>query len=124
MVYTLLVGWCLLGRVVEPENGYLLIAAPCLVPAGWYGYGFLRENSGSQDYGLAISAAGWLLLALSCFLKFSLKTNDLVQQGDGKFVKVVRPGESPAALILGAVAVGCLLAGAGLSWYAWRRGAD
>lgn len=121
MIYTLLVGWCLIGRVVEPENGYLLIAIPCLVPAGWYAYGFLRANDDDQDFGLAISAAGWVMLALACFLKFSLKTNEVVLQQDGSFSRVVRPADSPTALVLGIIAVACLLVGAGVSWYAWRR---
>ncbi len=66
-LYALLVGILILSGRVAPERAYWLMALPCLVPAAWYLYGFLRADG--RDYGLIASAAGWFFAALTLFLK-------------------------------------------------------
>jgi hypothetical protein len=67
LVYTLLIGFLLLGERIAPERAYLLIALPCLVPAIWYLSGFLRADG--NDTGLVVSSLGWFLVALALFSK-------------------------------------------------------
>ncbi len=66
-LYALLVGILILTGQVAPERAYWLFALPCLVPAAWYLYGFLRADG--RDTGLILSALGWLFAALTFFFK-------------------------------------------------------
>ena len=66
-LYALLVGILILGNRIAPERAYWLLALPCLVPTGWYLYGFLRADG--RDSGLLLSALGWFFAALTFFLK-------------------------------------------------------
>jgi hypothetical protein len=67
LVYTLFVGFGIMGGRIDPDRAYLFIALPCLVPAIWYLVGFLRAEGG--DIGLVASSLGWFLAALTFFSK-------------------------------------------------------
>lgn len=121
MLYTLIIGWCLLGRVIQPDTGFLLIALPCLIPAGWYAYGFLSNSEPDQDYGLLFSTIGWVLVALACFIRFLVKTSEVVPMQDGTFTVTTRSANSPAAMVCGVFAVICILLGILFSWLTWQK---
>lgn len=122
MLYTLLVAWSLLGKYVSPDSGYLLIAVPCLIPLGWYSYGYLTAAPEQQDQGLLFSAAGWGLLAIACYIRYSTKAERLIRVPNSPFFqKVTQSADSPTAKLCVAVAIVCLLVGAGLSWYYWQN---
>lgn len=123
VLYTLLVGWALLAKIVQPDSGYLLTAIPCLVPAGWYCYGYFNAERQVEDQGLLFSAVGWGLLAVACYIRYSNKVEVLVRQPNSAiFVKMTRSAtSSPTANLCGVLAVICLLLGAIVSWYAWQH---
>ena len=66
-LYALLIGILILNGRIVPERAYWLFALPCLVPAAWYLYGFLRADG--RDTGLILSALGWFFAALTFFFK-------------------------------------------------------
>lgn len=109
IVYTAMVGIGLLAGNVPAERSFLLMMVPCLVPAVWNLYGFLRADAG--DNGLIVSAVGWFMGAMS------LLTQHLVvgaQLSQGQPLGAI--AFSPPAMLCGGVAITLVVTGAILSW--------
>lgn len=116
-LFALLVGTLILTNQIAPERAYWLFALPCLVPVGWYLYGFLRADG--RDYGLLLSAAGWLCAALTFFFKH-LSNRAALASGtlpDG-------PSDSPLASLCAFLAVAGIMSGAVLSARYWKSRLD
>ncbi|MDQ3814564.1 MAG: hypothetical protein M3347_11510 [Armatimonadota bacterium] len=118
MVYTLLLGWGLVFKIVPYEQAYLWMAVPCLAPIALYLYGFVRVPDRQQDFGLLLSAMGWILVALALIIKHSAIAGALQAAGSSTTVTNANPPATTICLIL---AVICLVFGGVLSWTAWAR---
>lgn len=114
IVYTAMVGVGLLGGSVAPERAFLLMVPPCLVPAVWNLYGFLRADAG--DNGLIVSGVGWFMGAMA-LLTQHLVVGAQISQG----LPVSKIGFSPPAMLCGAVAITMVIAGAVLGWLNFRQ---
>ena len=116
-VYALLVAWGLAAGWIGLDRSYALLAVPCLVPVAWYAYGFLQVRDAQDDIGLLISAAGWTLLTFGLLIQDATwrGAQDAAQRG------VVVDNQSAPAMICFALAIVCILAGAALSFDAWRK---
>jgi hypothetical protein len=112
LVYTLLIGFLLLGERVAPERAYLFIALPCLVPAIWYLSGFLRADG--NDTGLVVSSIGWFLVALALFSKHMT-----IQAALGRGLRPDQISDSAATWIFSLLAIAGLVGGAVLSSRYW-----
>ncbi len=113
-LYALLVGILILTGRVAPESAYWLLALPCLVPAAWYLYGFLRADG--RDTGLLLSALGWFFAALTFFFKH-LSSVAALRNGQV-------PGEapdSPLAFLCAFLAVAGVVGGAVISGRYWMN---
>lgn len=113
-LYALLIGILILSGRIAPERAYWLLALPCLVPAGWYLYGFLRADGG--DFGLVLSALGWIFAALTFFLKHlssaaALASGRLPDAGT----------DSPLSYLCAFLAVAGLMSGAVVSGRNWKE---
>ena len=106
MVLTWLLGVLVLQGTVAPRTSFGWMTFLCLIAAGWYGYGYLREGSG-KDPGLVLSASGWLLAELAAFAQFLT---------DG-------PDTNPAVTVFGWLAGLLILAGAIWSLIRWFQSA-
>ncbi|HEX8466047.1 MAG TPA: hypothetical protein VF627_15645 [Abditibacterium sp.] len=118
LVYTLLTLSGLLGDRIAPQNAYLPLALPCLVPAFWYLIGFLRHEGG--DFGLILSSAGWFLAALTLGWKH-LSTVAEFSRG----VPLDQVSNPPATWIFALASIAAILAGAvqsGRYWVAQNKG--
>jgi hypothetical protein len=114
MVYTLLVGWGLLSGSVPPERTYLLMLLPCLAPAIWNLFGFLRADA--DDVGLFISGTGWLLAAIALLIQHKAIMEQLA-----KGVSIASANSSSLATVIGLLAAALILTGAALSWRSFRN---
>lgn len=112
VVYTLFVGSGLLSSRIPAERAYLLIAAPCVVPALWYLYGFLRADD--KDYGLVLSAIGWFLAALT-LLEKHLATGAALDKG----MSLSQVPDSAASVLFSLLSVAAIVGGAVLSGRYW-----
>ena len=119
-VYALIVAWGLSAGWIGLDRSYALLAAPCLVPVAWYAYGFLQVRDAQDDTGLLISAAGWTLLT------FGLLIQDATWRGAQNAARrgVDVDAQSAPAMICFALALVCIVAGAALSFDAWRNSSD
>jgi len=115
MVYTLALGLALLIGTIQPQHGFLAMALICVVPVGWYGYGFVMVPDAKQDFGLLLSAVGWVMIIMALLIKHSdgLTRSAAINPIDAQSTP------TPAAMVCVVVAVLCLLLGAILSWRAW-----
>ena len=124
MLYTLLLGWGLLYRIVPFQAAYLLMALPCLAPVVWYAYGFLRVADTTQDFGLLMSALGWGCILIALLAKHVALMGDLRAREAGTLVG--DPGQSQMATVFLTLGFLSLLIGAFISARAWimaaRRG--
>jgi peptidoglycan/LPS O-acetylase OafA/YrhL len=102
MILAWLLGVLVLQGAFSPRSAFGWMAFLCLLASGWYGYGFVRENS-DKDPGLVLSAAGWLLAALAAFVQF-------LTSG---------PDTNPATAVFGWLAALLILAGAAWSLARW-----
>jgi hypothetical protein len=116
LIYTLLIGWALLSNVIPPQRAYWLIALACVVPAVWYGYGYLKAADYEQGLGLLLSAVGWALAALALLIKHSI-----VSTLSPEALAAGNEAGSIWVTICGALAVLCILIGAFLSAHTWTR---
>ena len=121
MLYTLLLGWGLLARLVPFQYAYLLMAIPCLAPALWNAYGFLRVKQTGQDFGLLLSALGWGCILIALLAKHIALGNDLRARDAGTLVGNF--GQSQVALIFFVAGALALLMGAIISARAWAEAA-
>ncbi len=121
MLYTLLLGWGLLARLVPFQFAYLLMALPCLAPTLWYAYGFLRVTEAAQDTGLLISSVGWGCILIALLAKHMALANDLRARDLGTLIET--PGQSQVTLIFLVAGVAALLVGAIISARAWANAA-
>ena len=117
VLYALLIGIGLLANSIRPENGYLLMALPCLVPVAWYGYGFIKVADAEQDFGLLLSALGWLLVALA----FIIKHRAALRAAEDAARGVVTSDDPVGVTVCMGLAAFAILAGAFLSWHAWVK---
>lgn len=113
-LYALLVGILILSGRIAPEGAYWLLALPCLVPAVWYLYGFLRADG--SDSGLILSALGWFFAALTFFLKHltiraTLASGVLPDSGS----------DSPLSYLCAFLAVAGIVGGAVVSGRNWMN---
>lgn len=113
-LYALLVGWAILSGRIAPERAYLLFAAPCLVPALWYLFGFLRADG--RDRGLLLSSLGWFCAALMFVFKHF---SSVAAASSGLLPD--SGSDSPASWLFALLAVGLLVAGAILSGKHWME---
>ena len=124
MLYTLLLGWGLLYRIVPFQLAYLMMALPCLAPVVWYAYGFLRVNDAAQDFGLLLSALGWSCLLIAFLAKHVALMSDLRARQEGALIETL--GQSQTATVFLSIGLLSLLIGAFISARAWtlaaRRG--
>lgn len=112
-LYALLAGVLILNGQISPERAYWLLALPCLVPAAWYLYGFLRADG--RDVGLLLSALGWFFAALTFFFKH-LSSAATLQSGrlaDGGGT------DSPISYLCAVLAVAGVVGGAVVSGRNW-----
>lgn len=116
-LYAVLVGIGLLANSIRPETGYVLMALPCLIPVAWYSYGFIKVTDAEQDFGLLLSALGWLLVALAFLIKHRAASVAAADAARG-IVTSDDPVGVTVCIGLGAFAI---MAGAFLSWHAWVR---
>jgi hypothetical protein len=116
MLFTLLIGWAILGGAISPVTAYLWMALACLFPIAWFSYGFLKVADDAQDFGLLLSAVGWSLVAVALLLQYSAARTmaELVASG-----VATEGGTTPGARICGILAALCLIAGAVLSLRSW-----
>lgn len=121
MLYTLLLGWALLARLVPFQAAYLLMAVPCLAPVLWYAYGFLRVRETTQDFGLLTSALGWAFILIALLVKHTALIRDLRSYEAGTLV--INPGQSQVASIFFIAGVLALFLGAIISANAWVQAA-
>ena len=112
LVYALFTALGLQGDRIPIERSYLLLALPCLVPAFWYLFGFLRHEG--NDFGLVLSSLGWFLAGLTLFWKH-LATNAALSRG----VRLDQVPESPATWVFALASVAAILAGAVQSSRYW-----
>ena len=117
VLYALLIGMALLANSIAPHDAYLWMALPCLVPVAWYGYGFIKVADAEQDFGLLLSALGWLLVALAFLIKHRAAARAAADAANG-----VITSDDPigVTVCLGLAAV-AIMAGAILSWHAWTK---
>lgn len=118
--YALLVAWGLSAGWIGLDRSYTLLAVPCLVPVAWYAYGFLQVRDAQDDIGLLLSAAGWTLLTFGLLIKDATwrGAQDAAQRG------VAVETQSAPAMICFALALVCIVAGAAVSFDAWRNSSD
>ena len=121
MLYTLLLGWGLLARLVPFRFAYLLMALPCLAPTLWYVYGFFRIRQSARDFGLLLSSLGWACVLIALLIKHMALTSDMRAHDTGAFIE--NPGQSQTTLIFFAVGFIALLIGATISARAWMEAA-
>ncbi len=110
--YALLVGVGLAREWIPVERAYFLMALPCLAPALWYGYSFLKGSDSHSDFGLLLSAAGWALFAFGFLIKDSIYRNVEAAARSGL---AADPENAPVATLCFVLAFACLIAGAALS---------
>jgi hypothetical protein len=103
------------------QYAYLLMALPCLAPALWYAYGFLRVKEATQDIGLLISSVGWSCILICLLAKHVALVSDLRARATG--VVVENPGQSQVAAIFFFLGVAALIIGAIISARAWVQAA-
>jgi hypothetical protein len=118
MLYTLLIGWAVLGGVISPVTAYLWMALACAFPIAWFSYGFLKVDDTAQDFGLLISAIGWALVAVALLIQYSAARAMAALVASGV---PVEGGTASGARICGILAALCLLAGAVLSMRSWNN---
>ena len=118
-LYALLFGWAILSGRIAPERAFLLLAAPCLVPALWYLTGFFRaesQNIQDRDKGLLLSSAGWFLVALTFVFKhfssMAAVSSGLLPDGGS---------DSPLSWLCALAAIALLLGGAVVSGKSWMQ---
>lgn len=121
ILYTLLLGWGLLFRVVPFQYAYLLMAFACLPPALWFAYGFLRVAEATQDFGLLLSSLGWLCVFIGLLAKHMALAADLRARALGTLVENL--GQSQTALVFLLLGLSGLLLGALISARAWVQAA-
>lgn len=114
MVYTLLVGWGLLSGSVPPERAYLLMLLPCLAPAVWNLFGFLKADAG--DLGLFVSGTGWLVAAIALLVQHQTVMAQLA-----KGVPLAAAESSSLATVIAVIAATLIVGGGALSWQNFRR---
>lgn len=112
MLYTLLLGFGLMGQRISAESSYLFIALPCLVPAVWYLIGFLRNEGG--DVGLVASSLGWFLVALALLSKHLT-----IQAALGRGLRLDQVSDSPVTWLFALLAIAGIVGGAVLSTRYW-----
>ncbi len=117
LAYALLVAWGLSAGWIGLDRSYALLAAPCLVPIAWYAYGFLQVRAAQDDAGLLLSAVGWTLLTFGLLIQDATwrGARDAAQRG------VTVETQSAPAMICFALALVCVVAGAAVSFDAWRK---
>jgi hypothetical protein len=116
LVYTLLIAWGLLSNLIPPQHAYWLISLACVVPAVWYGYGYLKATDDEQSLSLLLSSVGWALAALAILIKHRIASTlppEALAAGDET--------GSVWVTICAALAILCILIGALLSLHAWTR---
>jgi hypothetical protein len=116
LVYTLLVAWGLLSNLIPPQHAYWLISLACVIPAIWYGYGYLKAADYEQGLSLLLSSVGWALAALAILIK-----HRIVSTLPPEALTTGNEANSVWVTICGALAVLCILIGAYLSLHAWTR---
>jgi hypothetical protein len=120
MLFTLLIGWSVLGGALSPVTAYLWMALACLIPVLWFSYGFLKVSDAAQDFGLLLSALGWALAALALLIQYTAARTAATIIASGGIAPA--GGTSTGAKVCGIMAALCLLAGAIISFLSWRRG--
>jgi hypothetical protein len=116
MLFTLVVGLALLSGALQPSTGNLLMTFPCLALFLWYGYGYGKETTRDGNTGLLLSLAGWALMAVVFFIRFSEATRIEAVLATGVPQHALQSDWSPAAWFFLLVALACLLPGAYLAW--------
>lgn len=120
MLYTFFIGFGLLFGWVQPDNAYLWIALPCLVPVAWYGYGFMNATGGQQDFGLLLSAAGWALAMLALLIEHGAVASARAESATAAAANA--NAATPLTAVLCTVfAILFILLGAGVSWLGWQK---
>ncbi|HVF10879.1 MAG TPA: hypothetical protein VNA16_08760 [Abditibacteriaceae bacterium] len=117
VLYTLAVGIGLLANSISPESAYLLMALLCLFPMVWYGYGFIKVADAEQDFGLLLSAIGWLLAALA----FVIKHRAALRAAEDAASGIVTSDDPAGVTVCMGLAAVAIMAGAFLSWHAWVK---
>jgi len=120
MVYTLLLGWGIVFKIVPYEYAYLWMALPCLAPIALYSYGFLKVGDSQQDFGLLLSAVGWILVTLALVIKHAAVMGMMRDAASGG--AAMTNANPPATTICLVLAIICLVLGGIVSWQAWVRG--
>lgn len=122
MLYTLLLGWGVLAGMVPFNTVYLLMALPCVAPIAWYGYGFVKVNETTQDFGLLLSALGWSFILISLLVRHAALNADLqAYQAGNLAVDPNNMGQSSGATICTIIGLLCIVIGAFLAFQAWSR---
>jgi hypothetical protein len=115
--YAIAVGIGLLANSIRPATGYALMALPCLVPVAWYSYGFIKVTDAEQDFGLLLSALGWLLAALAFVIKYRAASRAAADALNG----IVTSDDPVGVTVCLALAAFAIMAGGFLSWHAWVK---
>ena len=118
-LYTLLLGWGVLANIVPFQSVYLLMALPCAAPIIWYGYGFVKVNEATQDFGLLLSALGWSFIAISLLVRHTALNADWLAYQQG--AQINNLGDSTAAKICTLIGLLCIAVGAIMAFQAWSR---
>ena len=123
MAYTFIIGFAIIFDVLRPDVALYWMALPCLVPAIWYGYGFVTVPGREQDWGLILSAVGWALVGLAlCVQGTALRTALQNATPGATFTQIWQATPTPFfAMFASLAALVCLAVGAGLSWHAWSQ---
>ena len=119
MTYTVMIGWGLIGGFVPVDRALLLIAFACIAPVAAYAYGFLQSRDGGTDWGLLLSAIGWLLVAIALFVQHGAVEAARRNAVPGELAAPI--GVTNGTTMCATLAAVCILAGAALSLQAWNR---
>jgi hypothetical protein len=122
MLYAFGVGGAMLGGMISADRAWILMALPCLAPMIWCAAGFLRglgttSDGGEQDAGLLLSAIGWALIAGALVAKYFAV---IAAQPDA----YASQATSPITPLCAGLGILCLLMGAAISWFSWKRETD